>query len=399
MINAIIPIPARYPVGYMLGGGFRVDGKRLGVSGRTIKVLPLYFYKFFSTYGNASYQHIFASDTAIDPVTLGKAKNQFNSQNDYYGGLFVPISVKRLDEFGCATFLFCRCINFLIQCYRQGVPLDEVDALNCGHYSELSPGCDGVAGISEFNFYYMQNFMNNNSWVGFNNADRLIMSAMTPELPATISDYVYEIEITHLYGDALVQYISDLSDYESGKAFDLRDFLENRKFNYPIDPITRLCICTPSYLYGHQLRSFLGNEMNLSGFSRIGYNPMDNDFTRSAINLKFELADPYTWSDEIMESLVNMADEDFRFVLTNSGPVMEGFSIIGSRAPSIIDSLYRAIRNNLQKYSKIEVVKNWSDEVFMTVWDSNGSFHTYYINLAWYHLMSPSLVNMNLVRQ
>ncbi len=47
MINAIIPIPARYPVGYMLGGGFRVDGKRLGVSGRTIKVLPLYFYKFW----------------------------------------------------------------------------------------------------------------------------------------------------------------------------------------------------------------------------------------------------------------------------------------------------------------------------------------------------------------
>ena len=83
MINAIIPIPARYPVGYMLGGGFRVDGKRLGVSGRTIKVLPLYFYKFFSTYGNASYQHIFASDTAIDPLTLGKAKKQCNAQNEY----------------------------------------------------------------------------------------------------------------------------------------------------------------------------------------------------------------------------------------------------------------------------------------------------------------------------
>ena len=397
MIHAIIPIPQRYPNGYLLGSGFRINGKHLGISGRAVKVLPLYFYKFFSTHGNTCYQHIFASDTMIDPVTLNKAKNGFNSQKDYYGGLFVPISVKRFDEDGNTTFLFCRCINFLLQNYRYGVPLDEVDVLNSGQYSELSPGCGGVSGVSEFNFHYLNNFMQNNKWLGLTDQHRLLMSSMTPELPYQISNYVVEIENSHLYGDALANYITDLCTYEWGKAITIRDFLEEKNYNFPLDPITQLCICTPSYLYGSQLRAFLGNELNLSGFSRIGYNPIDNNFTRSALNYSFETADPYSWFDEIMEDIINMSDEDFRLTISSEGPLMESFSVIGNPSPSIVEHLYHAVLYDLRKYIKVEIVKNWSEEVFMTGWGCDGSCHTYYLNLAWYHLISPSLININLV--
>ena len=399
MINAIIPIPLRYPKGYTLGTGFRVNGMNLGISGRAIRVLPLYFYKFFSTYGTACYQHIFASDTIIDPVTLNKAKHGFTQQTDAYGGVFVPISVKRFDVDGNNTFLFCRSIDFLLTHYKEDVPLDEVDVLYSGNYSELSPGCPGVAGISEFNFYYLKNFMLNNKWLGLTNENRLLMSAMTPELPYKISNYIMEIEGAHLYGDALAEYISDLCTYETGTAFSMRDFLETEKYNYPLDPITKLCVCTPSFLYGSQLRPFLGNEFTLSGFSRLGYNPIENQLTQSPLNLKFELADPYTWSDEIMEDLINMSDEDFQLIITNEGPVMKSFSVIGNPAPSIIEHLYQAVLYNLRKYIRVEIVKNWAEEVFMTCWNVDNTFHTYYLNLAWYHLLSPSLVNMKLVRQ
>ena len=397
MINAIIPIPMRYPLGYMLGSGFRVNGKHLGISGRTIKVLPLYFYKFFSTHGNTYYQHIFASDTEIDPITLNKAKHVTNQQIDYYGGTLVPISVKRLDRDGARTFLFARCINFLLQHYRQGVPIDEVDVLNDGQYSELSPGCTGVAGISEFNFFFLKNFMQTNSWCGLTEQSRLLMSALTPELPEQIVCYATEIENSHLYGDALVNYISDLCTYETGQAFSLKEFLEGKKYNFDLDPITKLCVCTPSYLYGMQLKPFLGNELMLSGFKRIGYNPINNQPIQAALNLKFELDDPYTWSDEIMEDLIDMTDEDFRLVVTPDCPIMDGFSVIGNPAPSIIEHLYHAVLYNLRECSKVEIVKNWEEEVFMTCWKYDGSCHTHYLNLAWYHLLSPSLINMNLV--
>ena len=397
MIHAIIPIPLRYPMGYTLGVGFRDHGIGLGISGRTVKVLPLYFYKFFSTHGSESYQHIFASDTIIDPITLNKAKNGFNLQPDYYGGVFVPISVKRFDVYGNTTFLFARSINFLLKNYRRNIPLDEVDVLTNGNYSELSPECCGVAGISEFNFTYLSNFMKNNKWFGMTEANRLLMSSMTPELPERISNYVLEIESCQLYGEALANYISDLCTYEQGTAFSMKEFLEGNRYSFPLDPITKLCACTPSYLYGAQLRPFLGNALNLSGYSRIGYNPIDNNLIQSPLNLKFETADPYTWSEEIMEDLINMSDEDFRLTITPECPIMESFSVIGNPAPSIVEHLYQAVLYNLRKYSKIEIVKNWAEEVFMTCWGYDGSCYTYYLNLAWYHLITPSLVNINLV--
>jgi len=403
MIQAIIPIPQRYPIGYTLGSGFRISG-RMGISGRTIKVLPLYFYKIFSTHGNASYQHIFASDSIINPITLESSRNNFNLQKDYYGGVLVPISVKRFDATRPNTFLFPRCINFLLQNYRQNIPIDEVDVLNDGAYSELSPGCPGVVGISEFNFYYLKNFMETHQWCGMNSPQRLLMSAISPEAPYRISNYVQEIENCHLHGDALAQYISDLCTYETGTALNMREFLEMEKYDFPMDPITQLCACTPSYLYGHQLRPFLGNEMNLSGYSRIGYNPVDNELTRSPLNFMFEQADPYAWSDEVMEDLINMADEDFRLTITPNGPVMESFSTLSNQSPSIITHLYDSLMYSFPQYKQIEIVKNWADEVFMTVWSgSNNTWsppgpHTFYLNLAWYHLTSPSLINMNLVR-
>lgn len=397
MITAIIPVPMRYPLGYNLGTGFRVN-KKVGICGRTVVVLPLYFYKFFSVYGNTSYQHIFASDSVIDPITLESSRNNFNLQRDNTGGVLVPVSVKRLGETRANTFLFPRSINFLLQRYRNRIPLDEVPLLDDVGKSELAPGCPGVIGVSEFNFFYLKHFMERTNWCGLDPSNRRFMSSMTPEAPDRISNYVSEIISCRLYGDELATYISDLCAYETGTACNMREFLEMSKYNFPLDPITLLCVNTPSYLYGKQLQPFLGNEMSLRHYGCIGYRPPDDAFSKSAVNLGFEQADPYYWSDEVMEDLLNMADEDFKLTVTRNGPLMESFSIIGNNTPSIIEHLYQSLLHSFTTYEKIEIIKTWAEEVFMTMW-SNGIPHTYYMNLAWYHLISPSLINMNLVNQ
>lgn len=395
MITAIIPIPMRYPHGHLLGSGFLVNEK-IGISGRAVRALPLYFYKFFSSYGNSCYQHIFATDTILDTARLSTCKNIFNSQISDTGGTLVPISVKRLDTGGTNTFLFTKCINFLLRNYHCGVPLDEVDVLGLTANSELAPLCCGVSGISEFNFWHMKDFMERHNWCGLDAHSRRLMSVLTPETPAHTSNYVSEIVEGQWHEDAMAEYITDMCTYEMGIAMSMKDFLEAEKYTYPIDPITAACINTPSYLYGATLRPYLGDPNTMRGYSMLASQPLDNAFTRAALNLSFENADPYTWSDEFMEDLVNMGDDEFTLTVTSAGPVMQGYDVVTSRAPSITEHLYKSLLCSFSKYDRVELIKTWAEEVFLTFWKGSTS-HTFYINLAWYHLITPSLINMNLV--
>ena len=395
MINAIIPIPNRYPLRYRLGTGFMM-GCGIGVSGRAVTVLPLRFYKFFSTYQNAQYQHIFASDCLIDTALLSRDKNIFNGQESNNCGTLVPISVKRTTLDSSATFLFPRCINFLLRRYKVGVPLDEVDVVNTPISCELSPFCVGVTGISEFNFRYLRGYMMEHNWCGFTENDRLLMSATTPELPHKIGQYADEIAYTKLHGNALASYILDLCSYEKSNIATLNAYLSMYNYNFVYDPITLLCVSTPSYLYGHQLRCYLGDELQLRMNSKLSHVNIDAPIP-FITERSVDLVDPYSWNAELIEMIMDIGADDFVVNIDAETSNILTDSMIPAYGNSAYIPLANCASATFGEAKKIEIAKNWMDEVYITLWDRNMNPKTFYINLAWYHLVTPSLINTSLV--
>ena len=401
MIEAIIPIPNRHHDGDLIGIGF--DNNVACVSGRAIQALPLCFYKFYSRYGNSLLQHIFASDSIITPTTLNRSRNIFTGVDEGTGGTLVPISVKRVECGHATTFLFPRCIDFLLRSYKRGVPLREADVLTLGNYSELAPKCTGVVGVSEFNFKHLGNFMMMNNWCGLSNRNRLIMSTMTPELPETISTYADEIISLRLFEGELAQYISDLGVYESGNAFSIKEYLESKKYEYAIDPLTAQCIATPSYIFGKQLQFYLGDEIMLRNYHSIStYHEPDNKVPLGEIfmdvNPRFQTDDPYTWSNAFMEELINIADDGFNILIDSSGAVRDTLEIVPGSWGATSYPLAKCVYSVFKQFRSILIHKTWTEEVCIKFVDYSGFTNTYYINLAWYHLISPSLINTNLVR-
>ena len=73
MIEAIVPIPNRIPYGTILQGErlhqHRASGRQL-ISGRSIRVVPLTFYKVFSVWSGVRYEHTFVTDEPMSPTNL-----------------------------------------------------------------------------------------------------------------------------------------------------------------------------------------------------------------------------------------------------------------------------------------------------------------------------------------
>ena len=99
MIVGITRIPTGYKPGTTLTSAVPLTPDNLFVEGRTITTAPLLFYKIASVFGGAVYEHVFASDTELDPVRLNVAVSTVNGVPDNSNrGVLVPISVKRMSS-------------------------------------------------------------------------------------------------------------------------------------------------------------------------------------------------------------------------------------------------------------------------------------------------------------
>lgn len=398
MITSITPIPNRYPKNLLLISGRNSPNYRVVAT-----TARLFFYKVTSIHGQCGYEHVFASDCHLDPIGLRESKMWSDGPTDHsHGGTLVPISLTRTDRSGRQTFLFPHCISFLFNSFIPGVPLDEADILsNRPRYYRLSPNCDGVVGISEFNFARLNHPMRNQGWLGMSINDRQFMSLLTPELPEKISSYVEEILYLRLMGDNLAKYITDVAQYENQQMYTLKDYLEQFRYSYPLDPITLECLSTPSYLYGYQLRSYLSDPLTLQNNETLGYHPCEYHY-QSLMRYQYGVDSEYPVKlllEEygLIEAIINAPSPTYWVDINEASYVVNAPTFGVALAPSVYEPLVKEIRR-LFKCPRVCISRAFNEEVFIYPFMDNAHCDTvYYINLAWYHLISPSLINSTLV--
>ena len=127
------------------------------VSGRSVRIVPLTFYKVFSHWGSGRYEHIFATDEPFEVLNLLSYWSSTSIKQqpacDHIGSVLIPISVRRVGRMDgktldrtkhdpnslipastfvvptASTFLFSKSIDFLIRNYRDNRPLAQVNNL------------------------------------------------------------------------------------------------------------------------------------------------------------------------------------------------------------------------------------------------------------------------------
>ena len=66
--------------------------------------------------------------------------------------------------------------------------------------------------------------------------------------------------------------------------------------------------------------------------------------------------------------------------------------------PQYLQSVQRTIKRESTGVAKIGIRKNWLDELYLIIMMKNGTVFNFHINLAMYHLVSPSLVRKDVIR-
>ena len=422
MINAIIQIPNRYQLGSILSGG-KVAEKFISnqpvklLSGRFIRIVPLTFYKFFSQWGQSFYEHIFATDEPFDPIALSQFMDSTTGlcSTNKIGSVLVPISMKKIGPNSVESFLFSKSINFLINYYQIGKPIAEIQFTDINidpHRSiEVPDSLTGIhsGGVISYGDYRKIIFEDVlYSTYGTNKLPpdiEFALSHMTSERPATIENCLEELTYNYSSIDAVWSYIDELYQYETGEPIDPKEFFS--EYNYResvIDPLTLKCLRSPSYILLSSLRPYM-NAQSMRRYGTIGFYPQVDEFTSNIVPLNFSDFHGSQLRYDMVESLMSIPEDGFTMHINWDSYVPDFYSMFGHNIlyPAV-ESLHESVRqlflnkwvNTDQVFNNVVVSKNWYDEVFISC-KNDHEMITYYINLAWFHLISPSLINMSSV--
>lgn len=457
MIDCVCQIPNRLPINTTLHGASPLSDPirdRIPmppqVSGRSVRIVPLTFYKVFSHWGSGRYEHIFATDEPFEVLNLLSYWSSTSIKQqptcDHIGSVLIPISVRRVGRMDgktldrtkhdpnslipanafvvptASTFLFSKNIDFLIRNYRDNRPLAQVNNLERYTHQDTLHGIEfpmsytyagdimlsgGVRSYGDYQKFIFEDMLYTRfGSIGLNPYEELVLSSMTPELPERINSCLEEINLNYSSRDQLYDYIDDMAMYESGKHLEITDIFGDYIYDeYPPDPITTECLRSPSYILLHTLRSYIGDYMRMHSYSKIARNVQDDSFTRQITPASFNDSTMLTTKYDLIESLSKIPSSDFTIETTwdNVTGYQHSYFELGRvendgngyylpMIHSIVRQLFLNRWADHNAYEKVIIFKNWLDEIFICC-HKNGGYVTYYINLAWFHLISPSLVN------
>ena len=228
---------------------------------------------------------------------------------------------------------------------------------------------------------------------------------MTTEEPALIVSNMEELMGNFSTPDAVWNYIDDLYKYESGDPIDPKEFFSDHNYHESvIDPLTLKCLRSPTYILSSNLRPYMANWNTTRTWGFLGaYDQQYNEVTSDMIPFNFQGPIDYYSKLNMIEYLMNLPADWYTIHMTWDNYYPEFFSRITTNCPEHIELLHSECKQIfLNKwlagklvYDDIIISKNWFDEVFISCKNKIG-ITTYYINLAWFHLMSPSLINHSL---
>jgi hypothetical protein len=164
---------------------------------------------------------------------------------------------------------------------------------------------------------------------------------------------------------------------------------------------------SPSYILGRQLMDYATSAYEMEKYLNMGYNPQDDEFTRSTCeDGAVQHVDRLAMFDDLIELVGQLPDTHFQIKLTWDDVYPVITTVFGyernvmSPVAKTYESLYSLIRQKfLNKhvdpyaYDDVIISKSWADEIFISCKSHNKPPVNYYVNMAWYHLTSPSLIN------
>ena len=418
MISAIVRLPNRLQFGSILSGGNVIEKKKFNntlnlLSGRSIRIVPLIFYKFFSQWGHSRYEHIFATDEPFDPVSMSRFVDSStgNFSHSKIGSVLVPISMKKISNKSIETFLFAKSINFLLTSYQVDMPLSAIPFSGPQHFNfdkSLEVPCNGLlsGGVSSYGDY--RKFLFEDVLYSTYGSTSLppdiefALSQMTIEQPASIDSCMEELSYNYVDKNSVWDYIDELYRYESGEPADPKEFFT--EYNYSekginIDPLTLKCLRSPTYILSNSLKPYLADNITMRNNALLGLCHQDTEFTRNIIPLNFTSLGSY-FKYEMLEYIMSIPDDGFSIQMDWDTYVFDNYSIFNQVSSMPIELLHGVCRqiflnkyvNSQYVYDDILISKNMFDEIFISC-KNKTQLVTFYISLPLFHLISPSLIN------
>ena len=443
MIKAILPVPVRlYQPGTILVGAnwesYWIQGMTRNevTFGRDIVIPPLAFYKVYSYWGGYLLEHTFVSDHTLNPTDLMKHRDIYTGRVYSTPPVFVPISVK-YGKPGTVTetYLFTKCIDFLLTNYRHGYPISSSQSVILpGAHPVVPPSPDRIPRNTYYGVYGIIEYIDTLLHIALRlqidvDYDRWappaipyeIRDRVTPERPATVVRVLTELLYYETNQDALFDYVDDLIGLETCQDARTLPRLETTyltEFLYrgPYDPITAVCLSTPSFITLDQLIPYIGDMDELCKYFQMACIDAKQSETFDCLCMIDHINGLF---DELeLESILEFfyacsyTDVTIHLKSAVSDPIFVPYDRFGlyqysSEAENCYDQINYSILSDLMKklfmdprkaipYDELVLSKNWLGELIINGIQNRpeGQICTkYYLNLNLYHLISPCLVN------
>ena len=436
MILAILPVPFRvHQPGSRLLGAKRESYWGQGLNayevryGRDITVPPLAFYKMYSIWNHYLIEHTFVSDQTLTPSMLTIHRDIYTGGVMNTPPVLVPISV----TYGkpgtvTETYLFTKNIDYLLTNYRVGYPLSSSESVILpGAHPIIEPGPDrivltpyyGVCGAIEYIDILLQSVLQLKMDQDYNRWSPPVLEyglrhQLTSERPEVISNTMMDIIHYESYPDALFDFIDNtvgLSMHEDPRTI-LTEFL----YRGPYDPVTTVCLDTPSYFTLDRLFPHIDYD-NIEGYYRMACSEIKATESYDCLCLMEHINGIFQELEleALLEFFYGSSYTDLTIEI-NGGSMepprvipYDRFGLYQYKSDHGVihdTTTYQVLTDHLRRlfmdrrwttpYDQIVVSKTWLGELFITgISHRDVTYCTkYYLNLNLYHLISPSLINV-----
>lgn len=436
MIQAILPVPFRVHLpGSKLMGAKRESYWKQGLDryeieyGRDLIVPPLAFYKMYSIWDQYLIEHTFISDHTLTPDMLTIHRDIYTGGVVPTPPVLVPISVTygspgKITE----TYLFTKSIDYLLTNYRVGYPLSLSESVILpGSHPITEPGADrmvltpyhGVCGVVEYIDTLLQTALSLQLDQDYTRwtppaLEYGLRHRLTPERPEVITNTMMDIVQYEQYPDALFDFIDNTVGISMSD--DPRTILTEFLYRGPYDPVTTVCLDTPSCFSLDRLFPYIDHS-RIKGYYQIACSEalasesydclcllehINGIFQELELESLLEFFYGSSYTDLTIE--LNGPTELPKIVMYDRFGLYQYKDERGVRHDEIT---YNSLADHLKHlfmdhrwaspYNQIVMSKTWLGELFITGirQTGNNSYCTkYYLNLNLYHLVSPSLINL-----
>lgn len=437
MIIAIFPIPNRVHAGAVIYGS-KLDTYRIPPIGAAVNLQrgrnfivppssditnitgtdPITFFKVVSVWDNVLYEHVFMSWCNLHPYYL---------TNQGHPVELIPISVKRCGLDGIGSYLFVETIDNFLH-----------DPIYKEFYNRAGGGkMDRVSSLPTYLVDCLQSMLDllpthRTATMLTDALGQQLSRRLTPVVPTQAEELYREITTYCGNPDELYGFLDAGQHYETGEHFSTAALSAQYEYGWTtptqtpngivqmpnLDPITVLCLNTPTSITSTRLLPFIGDFKSIMRYLELADAASKTcpEHYVSILNSECSVnTSESSGLDELIEAFGSMPASDVVVYMKNEelGQTMKDWVRIEEThmfAPYVndlgiqLDAVKMAAVRIAQELSTsdiawdtITITKTWLDEIFMTTEIGSREQYGSNVTLPLYNLSSESLVNRQLI--